>query len=215
MNNWEAVHECQDEQDAKRLRKRAEITAESLIMTQLLSRPIAGLDSDNVDVEPLHKPKAKINFDVGQSVRLLEQSQWLKSTALSMPSAAKDLAPFISFPNPHQTYWGHGCNLWNFKNRPLHTLIETHKNHYLTQAWIKWQRRSRCKCKFEPGHRSPTSGFSTIQVFPCHTQGGCLFPQSLPLDMWMNLCCIFICDCHHVSHYHSLFTFKSKKKEAS
>ena len=44
MNNWEAVHECQDEQDAERLQKWAQMTAESLAMTQSLARQLAELD---------------------------------------------------------------------------------------------------------------------------------------------------------------------------
>ena len=35
-NNWEAVHECQDERDSECLRKRAALTAESLAMTKAL-----------------------------------------------------------------------------------------------------------------------------------------------------------------------------------
>ena len=68
--------------------------------------------------------------------------------------------------------------------------------------------------------RSPTSVFSTVQVFPHHTQGSCPFlrwSHPSPLDMWLNLCCFFylfyfICDCHYISHYHPFFIFKAKKR---
>lgn len=36
LNNWEAIHECQDERDAERMRKRAEQSQESRAMTRAL-----------------------------------------------------------------------------------------------------------------------------------------------------------------------------------
>ena len=38
MQNWEDIHECEDERDDKRLQKKAALTTESLVMTKAMNQ---------------------------------------------------------------------------------------------------------------------------------------------------------------------------------
>ena len=69
MNNWEAVHECQDERDAEQLCKQAALTSQSLAMTQALS---TALPTDDVNVAAPMKQPAKNDFKTLQTVQVLE-----------------------------------------------------------------------------------------------------------------------------------------------
>ena len=87
MNNWESVHECQDERDAERLRKRAALTAQSLVMTKSLNKVLNLPDSEEVDVPPKINQSASAEFKILNTIRILEQSNWLTSTS-SLTSAS-------------------------------------------------------------------------------------------------------------------------------
>jgi SpoVK/Ycf46/Vps4 family AAA+-type ATPase len=87
MDNWEAVHECQDERDAERLQKRAALTAQSLALTKLLSKALNLLDADEVDVSPKNNCSAVTKFKILQTICILEQSNWLTSANASKANA--------------------------------------------------------------------------------------------------------------------------------
>ena len=84
MDNWEVVHECQDKRDAERLWKRAALTAQSLTLTKSLSKALNLLDADEVDVSPKNNRSAVTKFKILQTIRILEQSNWLTSASSSM-----------------------------------------------------------------------------------------------------------------------------------
>jgi hypothetical protein len=56
MNNWEAIHECLDQRDAERLRKRAALTAESLAMTYALSKTPVSYTPPRILMESIGSP---------------------------------------------------------------------------------------------------------------------------------------------------------------
>jgi len=85
MNNWEDTHECEDQRDAERLRKRAALTAESLAMTETINRSLCDLEMEDIDVLPGKKTSAEQDFAVLQEIRLLEQSHWLVSSMVRQP----------------------------------------------------------------------------------------------------------------------------------
>jgi hypothetical protein len=53
MKNWEACHECEDDDDAERLRKRAALTAESIAMTTSINQTLMNFESENHDLDML------------------------------------------------------------------------------------------------------------------------------------------------------------------
>jgi hypothetical protein len=96
MNNWEDTHECEDQRDAERLRKRAALTVESLAMTKTINKTLSDLEADDIDVLPGKKTSAEKDFSILQDVHLLEQCQWLVSKACKhlpelVPSIMKDI----------------------------------------------------------------------------------------------------------------------------
>lgn len=122
MNNWEAIHECQDEHDADRLRKRAELTAESQAMTQAVHR-VLPID-DDIDVVIGSSSSAKNDFKNMQMVHLLEQSKWLIST---LPKSTRPLILPVSgsadhiLPEPSVAM----LKLWNQSIKEQECVIET------------------------------------------------------------------------------------------
>jgi hypothetical protein len=102
MNNWESVHECQDEHDAERLRKRTALTTESMAMTQALSNILYPTDPEEVDIVPGRKTSLKTEFDVQQVVRLLEQSQWITCShqCTDVPSHVTSTSKVTDLPEP-------------------------------------------------------------------------------------------------------------------
>lgn len=75
MENWEAIHECEDERDAERLRKQAQHMA---IPKASNTDKFEDEDADNVAL-PLPRTKAESDFRVRQVMSLLEQSGWFQS----------------------------------------------------------------------------------------------------------------------------------------
>ena len=105
MKNWEDAHECEDQQDAERLRKRAALTTESLAMTKAINKTLSDLDVDDIDVLPGEKKSAEKDFSILQQVRLLEQSLWLgPNTAQHIPEptpTAKNEVQDLPTPTAH------------------------------------------------------------------------------------------------------------------
>lgn len=65
MNNWEAVHECKDERDTERLRKRAALAAKSRYMTSsLMMDSMNDFDADAVEVtSPLKRLQRELHLE--------------------------------------------------------------------------------------------------------------------------------------------------------
>jgi hypothetical protein len=86
MKNWEETHDCEDERDAERLRKRALLTAESIAMRTSVNRTTNNVDVviDGVDVTfPCENPHgSRKDFLVLQALRVLEESRWLNPSNL-------------------------------------------------------------------------------------------------------------------------------------
>ena len=78
LNNWEAIHECQDERDAERLRKRAEQSRESRAMTKALHGSIEAAHEAEVDFEGAKRGKAR---DIQGEVLLdlMRQCHWIQA----------------------------------------------------------------------------------------------------------------------------------------
>jgi len=104
MNNWEAVHECQDERDAERLRKRAALTSQSMAMTHAINNTMNPADPDEVDVSPTISRSTEAEFKIMQTIRTLEQSQWLspqpKNIGISNDPARLSAKISHKFPEP-------------------------------------------------------------------------------------------------------------------
>jgi hypothetical protein len=79
MSNWEAVHECEDERDADRLKKQAKATAESKALS--LSLGVMG-DNDEIELnsEQNHPWRCEEDFHIQQVVLLLQQSRWIRAS---------------------------------------------------------------------------------------------------------------------------------------
>ncbi|KAG2750132.1 hypothetical protein P692DRAFT_20734343, partial [Suillus brevipes Sb2] len=77
MVNWEAVHECEDERDADRLRKRAQLSVESKALTSSLALSLDDDGLDTVTLPPNSSRRAEDDFRIQQTVLLLQQSNWL------------------------------------------------------------------------------------------------------------------------------------------
>ncbi|KAG1733088.1 hypothetical protein EDD22DRAFT_960256 [Suillus occidentalis] len=74
MKHWESVHECEDERDAERLRRRAQLTSANSDASH--SKAVFDDDIDVVPVDPFCK-SALEEFKMNQFILLLKQSQWL------------------------------------------------------------------------------------------------------------------------------------------
>ena len=109
MKNWEETHECEDKRDEERLRKKIALTTESVAMTNGLAH-IKQInsnadESDDEDAShPLTKKGAFKDFLLLQTIRLLEQSQWLippHQVHATIPSTIShdSLKNISSFPN--------------------------------------------------------------------------------------------------------------------
>jgi hypothetical protein len=77
MSNWEAIHECEDEQDANQLCRQASCTGESKALSRSLG--LAMLMEDDVEVDMSCMPSccAEEDFAINQTVLLMQQCKWL------------------------------------------------------------------------------------------------------------------------------------------
>ena len=74
MANWEAVHECEDAQDAECINKHNQLTKESHIMKQTLH---SVLENDwELDIENSFQEKSFKNLKIMTHLQLLENSNW-------------------------------------------------------------------------------------------------------------------------------------------
>lgn len=99
MANWEAIHECEDEWDADRLRKQVSLTAESKALS--LSMGLASIDEDiEIDMshQPSHQPQE--DFHIHQMVLLMQECRWL---AHHIPKAQLTTADTIGPVDPPST----------------------------------------------------------------------------------------------------------------
>jgi hypothetical protein len=81
MNNWEAVHECEDERDAERLRRRVALAAKSRHITlTMLTKGLSGSDPsgecDTIEVTSCQKrPHRELQME--RSIALLHMAGWM------------------------------------------------------------------------------------------------------------------------------------------
>ena len=78
LDNWEAIHECQDERDAERMRKRTEKARESRVMTKALHGSIESGDGIEVDVTRAGGRKAR-DGQAEQLVDVMYQCHWIRA----------------------------------------------------------------------------------------------------------------------------------------
>ena len=78
LSNWEAIHECQDERDAERIRKRAEKSRESRAMTRALHGSIGAEQEIDVDMTHTNGRKAR-DTQAELLVDLMRQCRWIQS----------------------------------------------------------------------------------------------------------------------------------------
>jgi hypothetical protein len=83
IKNWHAIHECEDERDGERLRKRAAETKESIALTTSIA--FQDLMEYELDVALFQKSTSERDFKVQQVVLAMHESNWLKP--LATPSA--------------------------------------------------------------------------------------------------------------------------------
>jgi hypothetical protein len=76
IKNWNATHECEDERDAERLRKRAAATRESAAMTASVAFP--ELNDEDIENTMTVNSNAERDFRVQQAIFAMRQSNWLK-----------------------------------------------------------------------------------------------------------------------------------------
>ncbi|KAG8929439.1 hypothetical protein FRC01_004338 [Tulasnella sp. 417] len=86
MNNWNEVHECEDERDAERLRKREAVTREH----RLLQKAIVGCEDDEMidfsNADPESAELSKSDAAMLATLTKLKEADWF---ARPSPSAAK------------------------------------------------------------------------------------------------------------------------------
>ncbi|KAG2739415.1 hypothetical protein P692DRAFT_20695710, partial [Suillus brevipes Sb2] len=83
MSNWEAVHECEDERDADRLRKRVQLTAKNKALTASIG---VGPEEDEIDFAfPSHSSlRSETDFRAQQAVLELQQSGWFEQQTVDL-----------------------------------------------------------------------------------------------------------------------------------
>ena len=77
MKNWNAIHECEDERDADRLRKRDKATAESKAMTAAVLNCDME-DDNNFNDKVVGERHHERDFRIQQFMSILQQGNWLK-----------------------------------------------------------------------------------------------------------------------------------------
>ncbi|KAG1781435.1 hypothetical protein EV702DRAFT_1244556 [Suillus placidus] len=93
MANWEAVHKCEDERDADRLRKHAQLTTESKALTSSVG---LGAEDNELDFcEPaIPSRQAESDFRVQQAVLELQQAGWFDVAHVNQAGAS----PVVNLP---------------------------------------------------------------------------------------------------------------------
>lgn len=88
LQNWDAVHECEDERDAERLRKQAGLTGNG--HDDKVNKSNNGNDDDKNDIvlQPGTTVHARQNFKTNQYILLLQQANWLRPPAHGLQSAS-------------------------------------------------------------------------------------------------------------------------------
>jgi len=98
LDNWEAIHECQDERDAERIRKRTEQARESRAMTRALHGAVEGGDVTEVDVTKTGNQKTR-DVQAELLVNVMRECGWIKSD--TQPHRSRDFEEGeLSCPEP-------------------------------------------------------------------------------------------------------------------
>jgi len=108
MRNWNAVHECEDERDAERLKRQNTATAESKALTSAIMG--TGINSEDLsdDIHLMTSTKqSRKDFHIQQFILSLQQANWLKSPKADLPTTT---LPILN-SNPSQNKEKTGLNL--------------------------------------------------------------------------------------------------------
>ena len=103
LNNWEAIHECQDERDAERMRKRAEKSRESRAMTRALHGSVEAGYETEIDLEGAGRSKIR-DMRGEVLVDLMRQCSWIHVNG--QPQTQENVCPTSAtdeFPYPKPT----------------------------------------------------------------------------------------------------------------
>jgi len=102
MKNWEAVHECEDERDADRLRKQVQLTTKSKALTASMGM---GANEDDLDFTfPSDLSlRSENNFCAQQAILELQQSGWLDQQTVDPTTAASTSSSSTSSSSSNMT----------------------------------------------------------------------------------------------------------------
>jgi gas vesicle protein len=99
MHNWEAIHECEDERDAERLRKRTACLQESSTLTNsLISNNVDDHSITFHDVAMCEKRNLKKDIEINTTLFKLASSNWFQ------PSEENDISSSSTSPLPEITH---------------------------------------------------------------------------------------------------------------
>jgi hypothetical protein len=93
MNNWEEIHECEDERDAERLRKRKALTQESQAFTKSMA---STFDDELVDLNTQDKRSFQKDYEINYVLLKLLHSKWLNKSTTQMQDLSSN--PCDSLP---------------------------------------------------------------------------------------------------------------------
>jgi hypothetical protein len=102
LSNWEAIHECQDERDADRMRKRTEKSRESRAMTKALHGSVEAEQEIDVDMAITKGRKAR-DTQAELLVDLMRQCKWIPSSQPGRQVETYNTSPTDDFDYPAPT----------------------------------------------------------------------------------------------------------------
>ena len=104
LDNWEAIHECQDERDAERMRRRAEKSRESRAMTRALHGSIEAGEEIDVDLNiATTKRKNVREVQAELLVDLMRQCNWIQRCQPGTQAGPHDALLMRDFDYPVPT----------------------------------------------------------------------------------------------------------------
>ena len=102
LDNWESIHECQDERDAERMRKRAEMSRESRAMTRALHGSIEAEQGIDIDIASTRGKKSR-DAQAELLVGLMQQCGWIRNDRLRVDIETYSTPPTDNFEYPAPT----------------------------------------------------------------------------------------------------------------
>ena len=90
MKNWDAIHECEDERDAERIKRQSAATQTSKAMTAALYQMDDGSDNE-INLTPSRR-QIERDFQIHQFVLNLQQANWFKAPDIKLPNFNNQLS---------------------------------------------------------------------------------------------------------------------------